>query len=113
MGLMVSAQPNYVRVLGEAYGRRGFGPDRAALMNRLGSLERPGVPLGLHSDFNMAPIDPFYLHWIAQTREGLDGDTPGLAARIGHAKTPPPVTIAPAPVIGIGPPDSPPAPPEK
>ena len=38
MGLMVSAQPNYIRVLGEAYGRHGFGPDRAALMNRLGSL---------------------------------------------------------------------------
>jgi hypothetical protein len=25
------------------------------------------VPLGLHSDFNMAPVDPLYLAWIAAT----------------------------------------------
>jgi predicted amidohydrolase YtcJ len=49
MGLMVSAQPNYIRVLGDAYEREGLGPDRAAHVNRLGSLERKGVPLGLHS----------------------------------------------------------------
>lgn len=101
MGLMVSAQPNYIRVLGEAYGKRGFGPDRAALMNRLGSLERGGVPLGLHSDFNMAPIDPFYLAWIAQTREGLDGKARGLAERISREKALRAITIEAAQVIGM------------
>ena len=101
MGLMVSAQPNYIRVLGEAYGKRGFGPDRAALMNRLGSLERGGVPLGLHSDFNMAPIDPFYLAWIAQSREGLDGKARGLAERISREKALRAITIEAAQVIGM------------
>ncbi len=101
MGLMVSAQPNYIRALGEAYGRRGFGPDRAALMNRLGSLERGGVPLGLHSDFNMAPIDPFYLAWIAQTREGLDGKARGLAERLSREKALRAITIEAAQVIGM------------
>ncbi|WFL76731.1 amidohydrolase family protein [Altererythrobacter arenosus] len=101
MGLMVSAQPNYIRVLGEAYSKRGFGPDRAALMNRLGSLEREGVPLGLHSDFNMAPIDPFYLAWIAQTREGLDGVVRGPEERVSRDKALRAITIEAAQVIGM------------
>ena len=101
MGLMVSAQPNYIRVLGDAYSKRGFGADRAALMNRLGSLERGNVPLGLHSDFNMAPIDPFYLAWIAQTREGLDGVPRGLAERLSREKALRSITIEAAQVIGM------------
>lgn len=101
MGLMVSAQPNYIRVLGDAYGKRGFGPDRAALMNRLGSLERSGVPLGLHSDFNMAPIDPFYLAWIAQAREGLDGKVRGPEERLGREKALRAITVEAAQVIGM------------
>lgn len=101
MGLMVSAQPNYIRVLGDAYARRGFGPDRAALMNRLGSLERGGVALGLHSDFNMAPIDPFYLAWIAQTRQGLDGEPRGPAERISREKALRAITVEAAQVIGM------------
>jgi predicted amidohydrolase YtcJ len=101
MGLKVSAQPNYIRVLGQAYGQKGFGPDRASLMNRLGSLERASVPLGLHSDFNMAPIDPFYLAWIAQTREGIDGVVRGPAERISREKALRAITIEAAQVIGM------------
>lgn len=101
MGLMVSAQPNYIRVLGGAYAERGFGADRAALMNRLGSLERGNVPLGLHSDFNMAPIDPFYLAWIAQTREGLDGVGRAPEERLSREKALRSITIEAAQVVGM------------
>ena len=101
MGLMVSAQPNYIRVLGGAYAKQGFGPDRAALMNRLGSLERGDVPIGLHSDFNMAPIDPFYLAWIAQTRVGIDGIPRGAAEKLGREKALRAITIEAAQVIGM------------
>jgi predicted amidohydrolase YtcJ len=100
-GLMVSAQPNYIRVLGEAYGKKGFGTDRASMMNRLGSLERQNVPLGLHSDFNMAPIDPFYLAWIAQTREGIDGTARGPSERLSREKAMRAITIEAAQVIGM------------
>jgi predicted amidohydrolase YtcJ len=98
--LMVSAQPNYIRVLGRAYAEHGLGPDRAATMNRLGTLARGGVPLGLHSDFNMAPIDPFYLAWIAQTREGIDGTVRAPAERLTREDALRAITIGAAQVIG-------------
>lgn len=101
LGLMVSAQPNYVRVLGDAYAAVGLGPDRAAAMNRLGSLERLGVPLGLHSDFNMAPIDPLYLAWIAANRVTLDGAIKAPAERLSLDKALRAITIEAAQVIGM------------
>ncbi len=101
MGLMVSAQPNYIRVLGDAYAAHGLGADRAALMNRLGSLEAKGVPLGLHSDFNMAPTDPLYLAWIAANRLTLDGNLKSPEERLTLAKSLRAITIEAAQVIGM------------
>lgn len=100
MGLFVSGQPNYIRVLGDAYAAHGMGPDRAATMDRFGSLERLGVPLGLHSDFNMAPIDPFYLAWIAANRMTLDGHVLAPNERLSMDKALRAVTIEAAQVIG-------------
>ena len=101
LGLMVSAQPNYIRVLGDAYAANGLGPDRAAAINRLGSLERKGVPLGLHSDFNMAPIDPLYLAWVAANRVTLDGHVKAPAERLSLDKALRAITIEAAQVIGM------------
>ncbi|MEP2734663.1 MAG: amidohydrolase family protein [Erythrobacter sp.] len=101
LGLYVSAQPNYIRILGDAYARTGLGPDRAAQMNRLGSLERKGVPLGLHSDFNMAPIDPLYLAWVASNRVTLEGNAKAPTERISLSKALRAITIEAAQVIGM------------
>ncbi len=101
MQLMVSAQPNYIRILGDAYARSGLGPDRAAQMNRLGSLERKGVPLGLHSDFNMAPIDPLYLAWVTTNRVTLEGNVKAPAERLSIDKALRAITIEAAQVIGL------------
>lgn len=101
MGLMVSAQPNYIRVLGDTYAKHGLGPERAAHMNRLGSLERLGVPLGVHSDFNMAPIDPLYLAWIAANRVTIGGKTKAPDERISVDKALRAITIDAARVIGM------------
>lgn len=101
LGLMVSAQPNYIRVLGDIYATEGLGPDRAATMNRLGSLERKGVPLGLHSDFNMAPIDPLYLAWIAANRITVGGQVKAPEERLSLDKALRAITIEAAQVIGM------------
>jgi predicted amidohydrolase YtcJ len=101
MGLMVSAQPNYIRVLGDVYETNGLGPDRSANMNRLGSLERKGVPLGLHSDFNMAPVDPLYLAWIAANRITIGGKVKAPNERLSLDKALRAITIEAAQVIGM------------
>lgn len=101
MGLYVSAQPNYIRILGDAYARTGMGPDRAAQMSRLGSLERKNVPLGLHSDFNMAPIDPLYLAWVASNRVTLDGNVKAPKERLSLDKALRAITVEAAQVIGL------------
>lgn len=101
LGLMVSAQPNYIRVLGDVYASHGLGPERAARINRLGSLERLAVPLGLHSDFNMAPINPLYLAWIAANRVTIGGYTKAPAERISVDKALRAITIDAARVIGM------------
>ncbi len=101
MGMMVSAQPNYIRILGDAYAKTGLGPDRAAQMSRLGSLERKGVPLGLHSDFNMAPINPLYLAWVASNRITLDGNVKAPQERLSLDKALRAITIEAAQVIGM------------
>ncbi|GAA0472442.1 amidohydrolase [Parasphingorhabdus litoris] len=101
MGLYVSAQPNYIRILGDTYAKTGMGPDRAAQMSRLGSLERKGVPLGLHSDFNMAPIDPLYLAWVASNRITLDGNAKAPAERLSLDKALRAITIEAAQIIGL------------
>ncbi len=101
MGLYVSAQPNYIRVLGDVYAANGLGPDRATAMNRLGSLEKKGVPLGLHSDFNMAPIDPLYLAWIASNRVTIGGNVKAPDERLSLDKALRAITIEAAQVIGM------------
>jgi predicted amidohydrolase YtcJ len=101
MGLMVSAQPNYIRVLGDVYAKDGLGPDRAAHINRLGSLEKLGVPMGLHSDFNMAPIDPFYLAWVAANRVTIGGKARAPKERLSVDKALRAITIEAAQVIGM------------
>ncbi len=101
MGLMVSAQPNYIRVLSDVYATSGLGPDRAATINRLGSLERKGVTLGLHSDFNMAPIDPLYLAWIAANRISIAGNNKAPSERLSLDKALRAITIEAAQVIGM------------
>ena len=101
LGLMVSAQPNYIRVLGDAYSRNGLGPGRAENISRLGSLERMDVPLGLHSDFNMAPVDPLYLAWIAANRITLEGHAMAPNERLTLDKALRAITIEAAQVIGM------------
>ncbi len=73
LGAVVSGQVYYVHVLADAYARHGLGADRAQQMCRFGSLVDKGVPLALHSDCTMAPIEPLTLAWVAATRRTMGG----------------------------------------
>lgn len=76
-------------------------PTAPASMNRIGSLERKGVPLGLHSDFNMAPVDPLYLAWIAANRITIGGKVKAPNERLSLDKALRAITIEAAQVIGM------------
>ncbi len=73
LGAGVSAQPNYLHVLADTYSRLGMGEDRASQLTRLGSLQRAGASVSLHSDLTMAPSQPLFLAWIAATRISSSG----------------------------------------
>lgn len=70
----VSANPYYLRALGDTYANLGVGKDRARNMVPAGSLVDLGVPVALHSDFGMAPANPIYLAWTAMNRTTVGGD---------------------------------------
>ncbi len=73
LGAAVSANPYYVTFLGDTYAQVGLSPDRARRIAPLRGLVDRGVPVGLHSDFGMAPADPLALAWAAMTRSTLSG----------------------------------------
>lgn len=73
LGVLISAQPNYLWALGDMYTRHGMGADRAAQMSRLGAMVKAGIPTSLHSDFTMAPAAPLTLAWIAANRLTAEG----------------------------------------
>ncbi len=73
LGALVSANPYYLYILGDAYSDEMLGPERGSQMVRLGSLERHGTPFALHSDCPMAPLSPLTLAWVAANRVTIDG----------------------------------------
>ena len=101
LGAAVSANPYYHYILSELYAERWLGPDRSAQMSRLGSLERAGIPLALHSDNPMAPLSPLTLVWSAVARETISGRQGIAEERISREKALRAVTIDAAWVAGM------------
>lgn len=73
LGVVISAQPNYLWALGDKYAESGLGYDRASQMSRIGAMVRNGIPTSLHSDFTMAPASPLWLAWVAVNRTTANG----------------------------------------
>jgi predicted amidohydrolase YtcJ len=100
LGAQASVNPYYHYILSEAYSKAWLGPDRAAQMTRLGSLERNRVPLALHSDAPMAPLSPLTLVWAASERETISGAQGLETERLSRASALTAVTSGAAKVIG-------------
>lgn len=73
LGISVSANPYYLWALGEKYADFGLGSERAHAITRLGSLERLGTSISLHSDLPMAPAAPLVLAGVAASRQAAGG----------------------------------------
>jgi predicted amidohydrolase YtcJ len=100
LGAVISANPYYHYILSDLYGDAWLGPDRSAQMVRLGSAERLGVPLALHSDAPMAPMEPLTLAWTATNRITINGNATGQEQRISLEAALRGITIDAAWVMG-------------
>ncbi len=67
-GAIVSANPYYVTGFADQFGANGLGKERADAMVRIGSVEKAGVSVSVHSDLPMGPAIPLYLAWCAVNR---------------------------------------------
>jgi predicted amidohydrolase YtcJ len=101
LGLLVSAQPNYLYVVSGKYSEQLLDKTQAEEMVRLGSLERAGIPFALHSDMTMAPAQPLFLAWIAVNRINMDGQLMAPKQRISVDAAMRAITINAARMIGL------------
>ncbi len=101
LGLMVSAQPNYLYVTSGKYSGTMLDADTAAHMVRLGELERASVPIALHSDMTMAPAQPLRLAWIALNRVNMEGQVMAPEERLSLDAALRAITINAARMIGL------------
>ncbi|EGT5658856.1 amidohydrolase [Citrobacter braakii] len=97
----VSANPFYLYDLGDRYAESGLGVDRAARITPLGGLVGRNVPVGLHSDFPMAPAEPLFLAWVAASRETLSGKVFAPSERLTLDQAIRAITIDAAYMIGM------------
>ena len=77
LGALASVNPYFVHYRSLIHSESGFGPDRAAMTARLGSLEQAGATFALHSDYNLVvgPMAPLTAAWVAVNRVAADGET--------------------------------------
>ena len=101
LGAQVSANPFYVHDLGDRYAVSGLGTDRAARIAPLGGLVKRNVPVGLHSDFPMAPAEPLFLAWTAASRETMAGKVFAPSERLTLDQAIRAITIDAAYMIGM------------
>lgn len=101
LGAQVSANPFYVHDLGDRYAASGLGRDRAARIAPLGGLVKRDVPVGLHSDFPMAPAEPLFLAWTAASRETMAGKVFAPGERLTLDQAIRAITIDAAYMIGM------------
>ncbi|MGL1887703.1 MAG: amidohydrolase [Reichenbachiella sp.] len=72
---MVSASMFYLYTMGDIYSQdHVLGPDRGSTLVRIGDCERVDLPYTFHSDFQMAPLQPLLLAWVAVNRITAEGN---------------------------------------
>jgi predicted amidohydrolase YtcJ len=101
LGAQVSANPFYLYDLGDRFAATALGTDRASRIAPLGGLVKRNVPVGLHSDFPMAPAEPLFLAWTATSRETLSGKVFAPSERLTLDQAIRAVTIDAAYMIGM------------
>lgn len=77
---------NHIYYWGDQHAAYTVGPERAAKMNPCASALRHGLPIAIHSDAPITPLDPLFTAWCATHRETASGVVLGGDERITVAQ---------------------------
>jgi predicted amidohydrolase YtcJ len=95
-GMCVNLFANHIYYWGEQHRALTMGPSRALRLDACGTALKVGVPLAIHSDTPVTPVDPLFTMWCAVNRTTAEGRVLGEAERITPAQALHAVTLGPA-----------------
>ena len=82
LGLCCNIFANHIYYWGEAHIAETMGLARAQRMDACGTVLRNNIPLAIHSDAPITPLDPLFTAWCAVMRETSSGRVLGADERI-------------------------------
>ena len=82
LGLCVNLFSNHLYYWGDQHSERTVGPVRVKRMNAAASALRHGVPLAIHSDAPVTPLNPLFSAWCAVNRTSRSGVVYGDAQKL-------------------------------
>jgi predicted amidohydrolase YtcJ len=85
-GMCVNLFANHIYYWGEQHRALTMGPSRALRLDACASALAAGVPLAIHSDVPVTPIDPLFTAWCAINRRTAAGRVLGEGERITVAQ---------------------------
>jgi predicted amidohydrolase YtcJ len=95
-GICVNLFANHIFYWGEQHRAITMGPTRAQRLDACATALAAGVPLGIHSDTPVTPVDPLFTMWCAVNRLTPTGRVLGAAECITPLQALHAVTIGPA-----------------
>lgn len=82
LGIATNFLINHIYYWGDLHYSTFLGPDRARRLDPAGSAQRMGIPLSIHSDNSVTPLDPLFSMWVATSRETMSGRVLGEGERL-------------------------------
>jgi predicted amidohydrolase YtcJ len=85
LGLCANLFVNHLFFWGDQHYATTLGPERAMRMNACATALANGVPLAIHSDAPVTPLDPLFTAWCAMHRQTATGRVLGPRERLETA----------------------------
>jgi len=82
LGMCVNLFANHIYYWGEQHRTLTMGPARAARLDACAAALAAGIPLAIHSDTPVTPVDPLFTMWCAVNRVTAAGNVLGARERI-------------------------------
>lgn len=96
LGLSANLFVNHLFFWGDQHHATTIGPERAARLDACATAVSNGIPLGIHCDAPVTPLDPLFTAWCAVNRETATGRVLGTEERLSVAEALQAVTLGAA-----------------